>query len=639
MNNFSIQLLRSRYLKISIYIIVIACFAITGFYFVAPKQVTYIYNQTNSIINSVIEKSGLNENSDQSLPASHSITHLHNSSNYIININDQSLVIDPEENHIYAGIIQHHLLAKSLIQTTLATIAQQRESFGSPVRHIVLLAPNHFEAGDSDVITSDGDWLTRQGRVAADIDLIEKLTITNHAAIDYQTAEEEHGIAVLIPFIKHYFPEAKITPLILKPHAREQSRILGTFLHANLPEDSLVLVSADFSHYLPKDVALFHDQSSITALRNMDDDFTYDMDVDTPDSINALYQYLQLKGAERFVLTGHDISFSYTRSTSAADSTSYVSGYFTAGEKQEHLSATLLAVGDMMLDRDVFMYTKRSGTYSYPFELMDLFIRGVNIRVGNLEGPITNNQSRAIYDYGTTFTFSPNFAEQLGSRFEVLSLANNHSLNFGENGYSETLEYLNQEQVGYFGHPYNNKNLSAILTKNGLRIGFIGYHSLYHNSTESVAQEIKRIHPETDIVIVYAHWGSEYQRAASQPQKQQAHAFIDAGADIILGAHPHVMQPIEIYNGKPIFYSLGNYIFDQYFSEHTMQGLSIGMVIEKEYNKINQKFYIFPILISRQCQPYLPEYNQTQDILQWLSENSHATPEIKSQIQAGIFAL
>ncbi len=96
-------------------------------------------------------------------------------------------------------------------------------------------------------------------------------------------------------------------------------------------------------------------------------------------------------------------------------------------------------------------------------------------------------------------------------------------------------------------------------------------------------------------MTVFVHWGAEYTHVPSDRQRSLAHAFIDAGADLVIGAHPHVVQPVEIYNGKVIFYSLGNFVFDQNFSFATMHGLMVGV----DWTHDNTRFELIPVSIRR----------------------------------------
>ena len=106
---------------------------------------------------------------------------------------------------------------------------------------------------------------------------------------------------------------------------------------------------------------------------------------------------------------------------------------------------------------------------------------------------------------------------------------------------------------------------------------------------EGVIQNIKNLRPYSDYLIVYAHWGNEYETTPTSQQTDLAHSFIDAGADFIIGSHPHVVQTKEEYKGKMIYYSLGNMVFDQYFSTETQKGLLIEADINTDSDSISFK--------------------------------------------------
>jgi len=150
--------------------------------------------------------------------------------------------------------------------------------------------------------------------------------------------------------------------------------------------------------------------------------------------------------------------------------------------------------------------------------------------------------------------------------------------------------------------------------------------------------EIKRIKTEklADLIIVYPHWGTEY--LTSHPDKRQtdlAHQFIDSGADIIIGSHPHVIQPIEIYKEKPIFYSLGNFVFDQYFSKETMQGLMLKLDIVKKENKLETDISFLPINITIDNQAELMGEDSKKQVLDNFAKNSLVEDNIKNEIREG----
>jgi poly-gamma-glutamate synthesis protein (capsule biosynthesis protein) len=176
-------------------------------------------------------------------------------------------------------------------------------------------------------------------------------------------------------------------------------------------------------------------------------------------------------------------------------------------------------------------------------------------------------------------------------------LGNNHILNFGQAGVSSTKKYLDDANVQYFGAPGGNK--SAIKNVNGVNIAFVSYNEFLSSDIigeqNATIDEIKVARKSAGIVVVFCHWGVEYNLKNTDSQKTLARQFIDAGADLVIGSHPHVIEPMEIYNGKRIYYSLGNFIFDQYFSEDVRKGEGVVVTIDKKTKQLNfveKHFYL-----------------------------------------------
>jgi poly-gamma-glutamate synthesis protein (capsule biosynthesis protein) len=255
--------------------------------------------------------------------------------------------------------------------------------------------------------------------------------------------------------------------------------------------------------------------------------------------------------------------------------------------------------GDIMLDRNVARSAEASTT-AYLFEDIAPVFTDADLRVANLEGTITTNPSVARQNNKILrFTFDPTIAGQALRvlQLDAVSLANNHALDFYQAGYTSTREYLSGFGVGYFGHPLNAAGtLSTTLLSGGKTFCLVGYHSLFDADTTSVVAEIQTLRPQCSYVIVLPHWGEEYDHVAHAGQREAAYAFIDAGADVVVGGHPHVVQGHEVYRGKAIFYSLGNFMFDQNFSWATTR----GMLLRVEFDEAKTHFEVIPILIKDQ---------------------------------------
>lgn len=255
-----------------------------------------------------------------------------------------------------------------------------------------------------------------------------------------------------------------------------------------------------------------------------------------------------------------------------------------------------------MLDRNVRNKIGEVGFDTFFAGVKDL-VENADIAVANLEGPFTKYPSvtATLVSKELRFTFDPALAPKLADLgFDVLGLANNHTLNFGTKGLKETREYLKQAGISYYGEPDNRDELSTVVEKNGIRVGFVGFHEFSYINFDKVIAEIDRIRPDVDVLIVSPHWGVEYQAAPTENMKKWAKLFIDHGADAVIGAHSHVVGDIDEYKGKKIFYSLGNFVFDQYFSEDTMKGLAAQIQVEKsKEGKIDLNYVLIPIKIDR----------------------------------------
>lgn len=256
----------------------------------------------------------------------------------------------------------------------------------------------------------------------------------------------------------------------------------------------------------------------------------------------------------------------------------------------------MLFVGDMMFDRGVAAHVEKYGIDSLFAGVEDLFA-GNDAVIGNLEGTITTQPSISRKNNSILrFTFDPKFADLLGRmKFTAVSLANNHALDFYGSGFRETKMHLDARGILHFGSPMNDAALSTSFVRNGKNICLIGYHDLYVQNEQTVVDEIGRTRSACSYVVVLPHWGVEYRDRQSARQTELGHLFIDAGADLVIGTHPHVVQPLEIYKNRAIFYSLGNFIFDQGLSFATEHGLIVIVGLTED----TQSFRLIPTTITK----------------------------------------
>ncbi len=238
-------------------------------------------------------------------------------------------------------------------------------------------------------------------------------------------------------------------------------------------------------------------------------------------------------------------------------------------------TVTLLAVGDICLAGGVERAAGRSPR-TYPFTAMRQTLRSADIAFGNLECALSTRGRRVPKKYN--FRGSPWWAKRLAEAgFDVVSLANNHSMDYGRTALRDTVNCLREAGVQPIGGGLDLVDAHAlrVLERRGLKVGFLAYLGMFppllpvSSSEPSVAmgypaqvrREVSAAQKRVDVLVVSLHAGVEMAPRPSARQREIAHAAVDAGADLVVGHHPHVVQPVEIYRGKPICYSLGNFVF------------------------------------------------------------------------------
>jgi poly-gamma-glutamate synthesis protein (capsule biosynthesis protein) len=246
------------------------------------------------------------------------------------------------------------------------------------------------------------------------------------------------------------------------------------------------------------------------------------------------------------------------------------------------------------------------GAYEYPFRSIAGELRASDIVFGNLECPLSARGRRSGND--TCYSADPAFAEAMAAAgFRVLSFANNHCFDYGETAFLDTLDALGRNGITAVGAGTSlaEARTPALIRVNGVTVAFLAYSlvgppSIWATSDECgaapmnpmiVGQDIRRVRRQADFVVLSVHWGIE-SRAVPYPRTVDlAHDCIDAGADVILGHHPHVPGSVEVYRGRPIFYSLGNFIFGHDHDDWT-DGMMARLHIE---SGVLRKAEIIPI--------------------------------------------
>lgn len=519
---------------------------------------------------------------------------------------------------IKGGIVPHHLLAGKIPATFFDYLKKQDPSV------VVLVSPNHFGQGGAYAISGLRDWETPFGILSVDKKNISILANKNLIKINESAFVGEHGIASVVPFIKKALPDTKVLPIILAYKTNDQKidNILQE-LYEILPKDAVFVSSIDFSHYQTFAVANFHDETTISAIKNFDFERLNKLEIDSEPSLYFVMKAMEHYGTQKIAFELKDNSANIAGDAGVEQTTSYYSPYFVKGETEKENTGSILHFGDMMLDRNVKKVLDNASTTDYLFEKLageeNRFFLGMDEVGANLEGPFANTRRTTTKEIA--FRFDPIFLPMLKKyNFSIFSCANNHTYDMSAAGFEESKNNLRAAGFDFYGVQYKINDNSLLIKQVGdYKIGFIGV-----NDTNSPVDEdkIKELIQKAKIggskyIILNIHWGEEYKEISNVRQKKLAHEMIDAGVDVVIGHHPHVVQEMEIYNNHPIFYSLGNFVFDQYFSVPTQQGLAIGLVFKDKQISV----YVFPLEGKKSQVSQMPYAKRIEYFNDWLEKS------------------
>ena len=284
---------------------------------------------------------------------------------------------------------------------------------------------------------------------------------------------------------------------------------------------------------------------------------------------------------------------------------------------------TLFAGGDILLDRGIALTVTTKGV-DFPFDggtatitshyccssfgwqmprtrrtgdagaVRDL-VSGADLAIANFENPAPD--TFRYHDHGTVFSANPALIKGLkDAGIDWVSLANNHVGDAGRTGILQTMANLDARGIahGGAGKDWATAHAASLLDVGGIHVAILGYDTIApgywatptkigsaHLTADAVKADVAAARAAgADLVIVFPHWGVEYHAVASSGQRALAHAAIDAGADLVIGNHPHWAETMEVYRGHPIWYALGNFVFDQTWSEPTMEGITLELTFQ-----------------------------------------------------------
>ncbi len=274
----------------------------------------------------------------------------------------------------------------------------------------------------------------------------------------------------------------------------------------------------------------------------------------------------------------------------------------TTTSKAETLEVRIAAVGDIMLGGTAGPEMQKYG-YDYPFELTQSFFKQAQIVFGNLEGPLTAggaNETPKKY----VFRSPPDKVAPALARagFNIVSLANNHSLDYGPQGLEDTRAALEKAGIHAVGAGRNlaEARTPVYMVKGGATVAFLAYSLTFPEEfwagpdkpgtafghEQDVRADVAAARQKADIVVVSFHWGQEGKTELRDYQVQLAHAAIDAGANAVLGHHPHILQAVERYQDGVILYSLGNFAFGSYSNTATRSAMALLTFRDRQWSEL-----------------------------------------------------
>jgi poly-gamma-glutamate synthesis protein (capsule biosynthesis protein) len=292
---------------------------------------------------------------------------------------------------------------------------------------------------------------------------------------------------------------------------------------------------------------------------------------------------------------------------------------------------TAIAVGDVMLGRRVGARMARLGDFGAPFRRTAARLAAADLAFGNFESTLARGRP-TVQPPGQSFAANPRALEGIRrAGLDLLSLANNHAADFGPASLLETLRLFEEARIATVGAGRDEARARApaILERGGVRFGFLAFNAigetpapgaarpgavrirmqprlgpLDRDDLEAFLADVRALRPRVDVLVVYPHWGRQYSHRAHPDQREVARAIVRAGVDLVVGTHPHWVGGAEIYRGKLIAYSLGNFVFDMDFSQKTQEGLALELVFWDGALKAAE---FLPLRIGRDLAPrFLP---------------------------------
>lgn len=498
----------------------------------------------------------------------------------------------PKQQQTYFAIIPHFALQTNTLEKfyhflqTTYTIDDKEEL------NIVIISPDHFDASKNsiDMLCENSNNFCYKNicKVA------KSLPKTKTSGCINKKTTKEHGLGEHFIFIHKILPQAKIFPIIIKPRKFIENTELISILNTyKFKGKTLIIASVDFSHYVDEDFAKLHDKKSFYTLNNATDTNNYtSLDVDCPSCL-YIANMLAQQNNQYPKLYLRDSSSSIAGRNLGTGNTSRQFIYYT-NEKKRKNGFTVAFFGDLIFDRQVTLmlsgnqkmnehfktFFQNEDTKLSPSTYPHRKLFGIDFVGLNLETPAVNDK-KICQKSGKEVTFCSSseilpYLKNIG--FTMINVANNHSLDGWIAAHQETIKNIKANGLNYIGYVRNGKYFEKTYlrktTIRGIKVARHGFDFTItpRNLFTQYCDQLTISKTEWYINMVNVHRGKEYESTHSIEQESLGKQLIDCGADIIIGHHPHVIQDIWRYQGKPIIYSLGNLLFDMKNPPETTKG-------------------------------------------------------------------
>ncbi len=474
---------------------------------------------------------------------------------------------------VRAAIVPHHLTATETLAAGVAMLRREKP------KRIVLLSPDHFSVCSEMLCTTNGVFATPSGNVLTDANAVRALLRFPSISLDPALFEREHGIFTIIPYLSYYLPGVPIVPIAVTADFRWRGRadaILNA-IKGIIDDETLLLVSSDFSHYLPLREAdrmdeetakmiFAKDFSGIAHLKNPDQS-------DCPACLWVLARIADEHGFYNPSVIRHTNSARILNETATPSTTSHFAMVFYENAALEAL--------DPAFGGDVTVTRRALGKPPTLTQELSAFWSGTGARIVNLEGPLGGDCLPSSNPYlfcNRTETWSA--MKDLATHWGIV---NNHMLDRWSEGITETERIIrssNEMPVTTTMHVEPELRLIAV-TELMNPVG--DERSLDLKAQASDVWQALRQAGSGALTVVLVHGGGEYHALTSLDDEKYFESFIDAGADAVIVAHSHVVGDMFIYKGKPIFRGLGNFVFDQFDSIPTSTAKLVRLRKEKDH--------------------------------------------------------